>query len=218
MNSLVRKQKRFAIALELYFKHGAGSFWFVSVWISRFVGVHWQRSFSQNPRIDIENRCCMSNREKCDCETRCHRKFASFLQRFRFTVVGSLELFRDEDEWRVWRGIGDQVLHIELSKWADVMVIAPLDANTMAKMANGICDNLLTCVARAWNEKPLMFCPAMNTNMWLHPVTSSQVDTLKSWGYFEVPCVEKKLACGDFGLGGMAELDTIVGEIWKRIT
>ena len=49
-------------------------------------------------------------------------------------------------EWRAWKTVGDPVLHIDLRRWADVLLIAPLSANTLAKLANGMCDNLLTCV------------------------------------------------------------------------
>ena len=62
-----------------------------------------------------------------------------------------LEIYDDTDEWSMWSKMSDPVLHIELRKWADLMLIAPLDANTMAKLANGLCDNLLTCVVRAWD-------------------------------------------------------------------
>jgi len=121
------------------------------------------------------------------------------------------EIFLDEEEWSSWRSRGDPVLHIELRKWADVFVIAPLDANSMGKIANGLCDNLLTCVARAWDFKqPILFAPAMNTLMWEHPVTTEQITRLKSWGFEEIPCVEKLLMCGDKGLGAMASVETIV--------
>lgn len=87
-----------------------------------------------------------------------------------------VQVLSDTVEWAAWQGRGDPVIHIDLMKWADIFVIAPLDANTMAKIANGICDNLLTCVARAWtNMKPVIFCPAMNFNMWQHPTTAPQV-------------------------------------------
>ncbi|KAI1280603.1 Phosphopantothenoylcysteine decarboxylase [Halotydeus destructor] len=96
------------------------------------------------------------------------------------------------------------------------MVIAPLDANTMAKLTVGMCDNLLTCVVRAWDlKKPLLFCPAMNTHMWNHPVTDKNICSLKSLGYIEVPVVAKKLACGDTGFGAMAEVTSIVAAIKK---
>uniref|UniRef100_A0A8C2T4K6 Phosphopantothenoylcysteine decarboxylase n=1 Tax=Coturnix japonica TaxID=93934 RepID=A0A8C2T4K6_COTJA len=106
---------------------------------------------------------------------------------------------------QLWKGRSDPVLHIELRRWADLMVVAPLDANTLAKLANGICDNLLTCVIRAWDlHKPLLFCPAMNTAMWEHPITAQQVEQLKGFGYTEIPCVVKKLVCGDEGLAFLA--------------
>lgn len=126
-------------------------------------------------------------------------------------IPEDVPIHRDADEWSSWSGRGDPVLHIELGKWADLMVIAPLDANSLAKMASGLCDNLLLCTARAWDlGKPLFFAPAMNTRMSEHPVTAPQIDTLKSWGFREIPCVAKTLMCGDTGLGAMAEVDTIV--------
>lgn len=126
----------------------------------------------------------------------------------------NINIYVDSDEWEAWTKRGDPVLHIELTKWADLLIIAPLDANTLAKMSNGICDNLLTCVIRAWNVmKPLIFCPAMNTRMYEHPITSQQIAILKSFGYREVPVVSKKLMCGDVGPGAMAEVETIVENI-----
>uniref|UniRef100_A0A8C7EBT7 Phosphopantothenoylcysteine decarboxylase n=1 Tax=Nothoprocta perdicaria TaxID=30464 RepID=A0A8C7EBT7_NOTPE len=74
-----------------------------------------------------------------------------------------------------------------------------------------------TCVIRAWDlSKPLLFCPAMNTAMWEHPLTAQHVEQLKGFGYTEVPCVVKKLVCGDEGLGAMAEVETIVESV-RRI-
>lgn len=123
----------------------------------------------------------------------------------------SVKIYSDKDEWELWKQRSDPVLHIELRRWADLLVIAPLDANTLGKIASGICDNLLTCVVRAWDtSRPLLFCPAMNTAMWLHPITAQQVSRLKEFGYVEIPCVAKKLVCGDEGKGAMAEVSTIV--------
>ncbi|EEB09815.1 Phosphopantothenoylcysteine decarboxylase, putative [Pediculus humanus corporis] len=130
---------------------------------------------------------------------------------FKKKDVGNVDVLTDDNEWKSWKNRGDPVLHIELTKWADLFVIAPLDANTLGKLANGLCDNLLTCVARAWNmNKPFLFCPAMNTRMYEHPITSKQISTLTSWGYIEIPVVSKMLVCGDKGLGAMAEVDTII--------
>ncbi len=58
-------------------------------------------------------------------------------------VTSSAKLFTDEDEWGTWTTVSDPILHIELRNWADVFLIAPLDANTLGKLANGLCDNLL---------------------------------------------------------------------------
>ncbi|VDP07168.1 unnamed protein product [Soboliphyme baturini] len=131
----------------------------------------------------------------------------------RFFDADSLQIpvFTDADEWSSWRGRGDMILHIELRRWADVLVISPLDANTMAKIANGLCDNLLTCV-------PLYFCPAMNTFMWEHPLTYKQMDVLKNLlGFKEIPCVEKELMCGDRGYGAMASVPMIASVIASEI-
>uniref|UniRef100_A0A8I3WGQ0 Phosphopantothenoylcysteine decarboxylase n=1 Tax=Callithrix jacchus TaxID=9483 RepID=A0A8I3WGQ0_CALJA len=123
-------------------------------------------------------------------------------------------LYSDADEWEMWKCRSDPVLHIDLRRWADLLLVAPLDANTLGKVASGICDNLLTCIIRAWDRsKPLIFCPAMNTAMWEHPITAQQVDQLKAFGYVEIPCVAKKLVCGDKGLGAMAEVGTIVDKV-----
>ncbi|XP_017478644.1 PREDICTED: phosphopantothenoylcysteine decarboxylase [Rhagoletis zephyria] len=131
---------------------------------------------------------------------------------FESTLLpANVKVLIDAAEWSMWQRRGDPVLHIELGKWADVLLIAPLSANTLAKISTGICDNLLTCVVRAWDlHKPLLFCPAMNTRMYDHPLTYEQIGKLKSWGYIEVPCISKTLMCGDTGVGAMAEVSTIV--------
>ncbi|XP_001870350.2 phosphopantothenoylcysteine decarboxylase [Culex quinquefasciatus] len=129
-------------------------------------------------------------------------------------IPPDVPVLRDQDEWDSWRDRGDPVLHIELGKWADLFVVAPLDANSLAKMAGGLCDNLLLCTARAWDfGKPFFFAPAMNTRMWDHPVTGQHVQVLRSWGLREIPCVAKTLMCGDTGQGAMAEVDTIVDKV-----
>ena len=83
-------------------------------------------------------------------------------------------VFRDRDEWPGLRyRRGDPVLHVEFRKWADLLIIAPLDANTLAKLSLGLCDNFLTCLFRAWDfSKPVILAPAMNTMMWNSPLTA----------------------------------------------
>ena len=122
--------------------------------------------------------------------------------------------FSDQDEWSSWSKRNDPVLHIELRKWADLFLIAPLDANTLAKLSNGISDNLLTCVARAWDfKKPIIVCPAMNTYMYEHPITEEQLNKLKKWNYEVIEPIEKLLACGDYGKGAMVTVDTIIKKL-----
>lgn len=115
-----------------------------------------------------------------------------------------------DDHWR----LDDEVLHIELRRWADMMVIAPLGANTMAKIANGLCDNLLTSVVRAWDwNKPFVVAPAMNTFMWNSPFTEQHLNVLRELGARVVPPIAKKLACGDDGVGAMALIDDIAWQV-----
>ncbi|XP_049378519.1 phosphopantothenoylcysteine decarboxylase-like [Solanum stenotomum] len=123
-------------------------------------------------------------------------------------------LYTDEEEWSTWKKIGDSVLHIELRRWADIMVIAPLSANTLGKIAGGLCDNLLTCIVRAWDyNKPLFVAPAMNTLMWNNPFTERHLMVIDELGISLIPPVSKRLACGDYGNGAMAEPSLIYSTV-----
>jgi phosphopantothenoylcysteine decarboxylase len=127
----------------------------------------------------------------------------------------------DADEWpgqdrgqRYRRD--DPVLHIELRRWADLLVIAPLDANTLAKLAAGLADNCLTCVWRAWDvSRPVVLAPAMNTLMWEHPLTPRHLRqvAVDNANVRIVGPITKGLACGDVGAGAMAEVDEIVASV-----
>ena len=109
-----------------------------------------------------------------------------------------------------------RITHVEDSIEADIMVVAPATANTLAKMANGIADNLLTSMFLAFG-KTVVVAPAMNTNMWEHPATQHNVDVLRERGVFVVPPGAGELACGDYGSGRMAEPDSIVAEVKLRL-
>jgi phosphopantothenoylcysteine decarboxylase len=162
--------------------------------------------------------------------------------------------WRDLDEFPLkYERVNDDgtmmIPHIYLKDWADILVIAPLTANTLAKIANGIADNLLSCTVRAWNvAKPIVVAPAMNTDMWNHPVTHRNIESIMHMYNFHntsgpylgyslrrepsaftlgtVPSinmmstqkrlfvmvnpVEKRLACGQTGIGAMADISKIV--------
>ncbi|MFA5021117.1 MAG: flavoprotein [Patescibacteria group bacterium] len=135
-----------------------------------------------------------------------------------------LYIWRDKDEWPAGGyHKNDPVRHIEFRDWADVLLIAPLTANTLAKIATGVCDNFLTCIARAWVKgRPLVIAPAMNTEMWIDPITQIQINSLAfpisvsghlRFDLHVVEPIEKRLACGDVGKGAMAKLDDIVSVV-----
>lgn len=110
------------------------------------------------------------------------------------------------------------VEHIALAKWADVMVIAPATANTMAKLAYGIADNMLTTVALA-TTVPILIAPAMNTQMLRADATQEALKVLKNRKQYEIlPTAEGLLACQDVGEGKMLEPEDIVDYILMALT
>ncbi|GAA5998004.1 uncharacterized protein JCM10292_002256 [Rhodotorula paludigena] len=123
-----------------------------------------------------------------------------------------VRVWTDADEWAGWNEIGDPVLHIELRRWADVVLVAPCSANTLAKITHGICDNILTSFLRAVPTfVPVHLFPAMNTHMYSHPLTAKQLAVVRDeLGYKVHGPIGKKLACGDIGIGAMTEWTDIV--------
>lgn len=114
------------------------------------------------------------------------------------------ELFDSEAEI----GMG----HIELAKWADIILIAPATANTIAKLAHGFADDLLSTLCLATNAQ-LFIAPAMNQAMWHHPVTQNNIAALNKLGYTILGPAEGAQACGDMGYGRMLEVDQILAEL-----
>lgn len=98
--------------------------------------------------------------------------------------------------------------HISLADEADIFVIAPASANTISKLANGICDNLLTSIACAF-KKPIILAPAMNCNMWENPVIQENIQKLESLEYSVLYPEEGFLACGYNGSGRLCPIETI---------
>jgi len=102
--------------------------------------------------------------------------------------------------------------HVDLGLWADLMIIAPASANTMAKMANGQCDNML--LATYLSAKcPVLFAPAMDLDMWKHPSTKRNLALLASYGNHLIPVENGELASGLSGDGRMAEPETIADQV-----
>ena len=97
--------------------------------------------------------------------------------------------------------------HIQWAKWAERVLIAPLSANTLGKLACGLADDALSTVMMAIPRGvPVTLAPAMNTEMWLHPVIQRNLRWLAELGRYRIVApVEKRLACGDYGVGGMAD-------------
>jgi phosphopantothenoylcysteine synthetase/decarboxylase len=116
----------------------------------------------------------------------------------------------------------DAIDHIELGIWADVAAVAPVTANFLGKMANGIADDLLTTTLLALQPgTPLVVAPAMNTRMWNHPAVQRNLQTIQQDlgdNFHLVSPQEKLLACGEWGLGAMAEPGEIAAVITSLIS
>ena len=110
--------------------------------------------------------------------------------------------------------VADKINHIELAKQADLFLVAPASANTIGKLANGLGDDLLSTVALALPAKTKkMLAPAMNTNMYEHVLVQRNLNILKDIGYQEIAPRESLLACGDYGAGALATVETIVKQV-----
>lgn len=150
----------------------------------------------------------------------------------------ALRVWRDADEWSAYATVGaDPVLHVELAKRNQLLLVAPLCANTLAGAALGLCGSLLGSVLRAWYydldpafaepiaarcgahavARPVLVAPAMNTFMWHQRVTAQHLETLRARGVGVVPPVSKVLACGDTGLGAMADVGEIAEAALARL-
>jgi phosphopantothenoylcysteine decarboxylase len=163
----------------------------------------------------------------------------------------NLLLLDSEYEWRDWNRLGDPVMHIALRDWADLLIIAPLSAHSLAKLAHGFCDDALSSVARAWDwghvqdrpAKPIVLAPAMNTAMFEHPLTATQLQTVQSFwkadaqhtstaaiasakkdnnntrsGVVVVQPQVKTLACGELGNGALAPVIDIIDAVQSTLT
>lgn len=115
-------------------------------------------------------------------------------------------LFYEPDAW--------EIEHISLAEKADLVLIAPATANIIGKISSGICDDLLTCVVCA-TKAAVLIAPAMNENMYKNKIVQDNIKKLKSSGYRFIEPRKGRLACGEVGLGCLAEVETIVKEVKK---
>jgi phosphopantothenoylcysteine decarboxylase / phosphopantothenate---cysteine ligase len=115
-----------------------------------------------------------------------------------------VDLFDEEAE----RAMG----HIELARWAEYLLVAPASANCIAKFAHGLADDLLSTIYLA-TDAPVIVCPAMNKNMWHHAATQANVELLRQRGVMLAGPEEGSQACGEYGLGRLAEVDDIINAL-----
>ena len=126
----------------------------------------------------------------------------------RQTVV--TDLFDSEEGWKP--------THIEMADQAGLLLIAPATANVIAKLAHGLADDALTCLALALNPKAkILIAPAMNGKMWLHPATQQNVKTLKARGVELIGPDEGMLSCGYEGIGRMWPVEAVCQRAMKLL-
>ena len=109
-----------------------------------------------------------------------------------------------------------EIQHISLAKKADLMLIVPATANIIGKVANGIADDMLSTTIMA-TKAPVVFCPAMNTNMYENPIVQRNISLLKELGYEFIEPASGRLACGDEGKGKLQDTEIIAEETLRRL-
>ncbi|QLY81968.1 bifunctional phosphopantothenoylcysteine decarboxylase/phosphopantothenate--cysteine ligase CoaBC [Clostridium intestinale] len=115
------------------------------------------------------------------------------------------------DEPKAW-----EIQHISLAKKADLMLVLPATANIIGKVANGIADDMLSTTIMA-TKAPVVFAPAMNTNMYENPIVQNNIEKLKSFGYEFIEPASGRLACGDEGKGKLADVEDIYEFVLKTL-
>lgn len=116
------------------------------------------------------------------------------------------------DEPKAW-----EIQHISLAKWADLVVVVPATANIIGKVANGIADDMLSTTIMA-TKAEVIFCPAMNTNMYENKIVQKNMATLKDLGYGFINPASGRLACGDIGRGKLENTGIIAEKIIKKLS
>ena len=139
------------------------------------------------------------------------RAAADFISPLTLSTLSKNEVITDIHSESAWNN------HVELGLWADAMIVAPATANTLAKLANGLCDNILSAVYLS-ARCPVFVAPAMDVDMWHHPATQQNMSRLTSFGIQVIPVEHGELASGLVGEGRMAEPEHIVAFLDKSLT
>jgi len=132
---------------------------------------------------------------------------ARFVTPLTLQTLSGNRVYQDMFDNSVW-----DIEHISLGKLADIIVVAPATADAIARFAGGRAEDLLSSVILA-ARSPVLVCPAMNERMWLHPATQENAERLKRFGYYFVEPREGLLACGDTGIGKLADMEDILKKI-----
>lgn len=148
--------------------------------------------------------CSRLNKKQANIKIIMTKSATEFVTPLSFETMGRCKVYTD-----LFEGHHEVVHHVELAKWADVFLIAPATANTIAKMANGIADNFLTSSYLAY-EKDVIVAPAMNTNMLKNKATQRNIDRLTKDGVKVIKPEPGLLACNTIGDGRMEEPSEIV--------
>ncbi|MBU1007041.1 MAG: hypothetical protein KKH08_05595 [Candidatus Omnitrophica bacterium] len=146
--------------------------------------------------------------EGFSCEVILTKEAEEFIKPILFQAVSgnkviSSDLFRLPEEW--------DSAHISISEKADLVLVAPATANIIGKVANGICDDMLTCAICA-AKAPVLLVPAMNNNMYQNKIVQENIKKLKTYGYHFTGPIKGKLACGTEGLGHIQDTEIIIKE------
>jgi phosphopantothenoylcysteine decarboxylase/phosphopantothenate--cysteine ligase len=133
-----------------------------------------------------------------------------FVTPLSLSTLSKNEVMADLFQERTWTN------HVEWGRWADLMLIAPLSCNTLAKMAQGLCDNLLLATYLS-ATCPVVVAPAMDEDMWRHPATRANLERLHTFGNHIIPVEKGELASGLYGDGRMAEPEAILAFIRDQV-
>jgi phosphopantothenoylcysteine synthetase/decarboxylase len=168
-------------------------------------------SIAAHKAVDLTS---LLTKQKCNVRVVMTADAQRFITPLPFKVLSRnpvvTDLFAEEEGWKP--------THIEMADEAGLLLIAPATANIIAKLANGLADDALTCIALALNPKAkILIAPAMNGKMWLHPATQRNVETLKARGAEFVGPDEGMLSCGYEGIGRMWPVEAIAQRALKLL-